>query len=94
LIKKHGGAAHIQCWKDFCCTKIILTCTEFEKFGIQILENRAGEILPSVVALLKVFADVVHFCDKENSCILAAVPSANCKVYYDHSARDWLQRSG
>jgi len=27
------------------------------------------------VALLKVFADVVNFCDKENPCISAAVPS-------------------
>ena len=30
----------------------------------------------TTLALLKVFADVVNFCDKENSCISAAVPSA------------------
>ena len=32
--------------------------------------------MPPVVALLKIFADVVNFCEKENSCISAAVPSA------------------
>jgi len=28
------------------------------------------------VALLKIFAGVVNFCEKENSCISAATPSA------------------
>jgi len=28
------------------------------------------------MGLLKIFADVVNFCEKENSCISVAVPSA------------------
>jgi len=40
------------------------------------IESHEWEILPPVVALLKIFADVVNFCEKENSCISAAVPSA------------------
>ena len=56
--------------------QFILVYIQFEKFGIQILENRDWEIWPSIVALLKIFADVLNFCDKENSCISVAVPSA------------------
>jgi len=39
------------------------------------LRTCRSEFPIATVALLKVFADVVNFCDKENSCILAAVPS-------------------
>jgi len=40
------------------------------------MESHEWEILPTVVALLEIFADVVNFCEKENSCISAAVASA------------------
>ena len=43
---------------------IILAYIEFEKFGIQMLESREWAILPTVVALLKIFADVVNLCEK------------------------------
>jgi len=40
------------------------------------LENREWAILPTVVALLKIFADVVNLCEKKDSCISEAIPSA------------------
>jgi len=40
------------------------------------IESHEWEILPTVVALLEIFADVVNFCEKENSCISAAMASA------------------
>ena len=40
------------------------------------LESREWAILPTVVALLKIFADVVNLCEKEDSCISEAIPSA------------------
>ena len=55
---------------------IILAYIEFEKFGIQMLESREWAILPTVVALLKIFADVVNLCEKEDSSIFEAIPSA------------------
>jgi len=67
----------MQCWKVFCCKKAIIQAyIEFEKFGIQILKTREWEILPIVVALLKIFADVVNFHEKENSYISVAMSSA------------------
>jgi len=41
------------------------------------LESREWAILPTVMALLKIFADVVNLCEKETSCISEAIPSAN-----------------
>jgi len=55
---------------------LILADKEFEKLGIQLLESREWAILPTVVASLKIFADVVNFCEKEASCISEAIPSA------------------
>ena len=39
------------------------------------LESCEWAILPTVVALLKIFADVVNLCEKD-SCISEAIPSA------------------
>jgi len=39
------------------------------------LESSEWAILPTVVALLKIFADVIKLCE-ENYCIYAAIPSA------------------
>jgi len=39
------------------------------------IESHEWEILPTVVALIKIFA-VINFCEKENSCISAAVANA------------------
>jgi len=40
------------------------------------LESREWAILPTVVALLNIFADVVNLCEKEDYCISKAIPSA------------------
>jgi len=40
------------------------------------LGSRESAIWPTVVALLKIFADVVNLCEKEDSCISEAIPSA------------------
>jgi len=55
---------------------IILAYIEFEKFDIQMLESGEWAILPTVVALLKIFADVINFCGKVDSCTSEAIPSA------------------
>jgi len=40
------------------------------------LKSRELAILPTVVALLNIFADVVNLCEKDDSCISEAIPSA------------------
>jgi len=67
----------MQCWKVFCCKKAIIHAyIEFEKFGIQILKTCEWKILPIVLALLKIIADVLNFYEKKNSYISVAMSSA------------------
>jgi len=43
------------------------------------------------VALLEIFADVVHFCEKENSGISAAVQSLLLSLWKRLIAKEWLK---
>jgi len=63
----------MQCYKHFCCKKaIILAYIEFKSLALEYLKSIASHewvILSVVVALLKIFADVINFYEKENLCI-------------------------
>ena len=67
---------------------IVLASLDMEKLPTRLLENHEWKTRQSLVNLLKGFADVVTYCEKESACISEAIPGVKsltkmlCSHYY------------
>jgi len=60
---------------------IMLACLDLDKIKLRLLDSNEWAILPALIHLLKIFADVVNFCEREDSCISEAIPNAKSLLF-------------
>ena len=59
----------------------MLACLDLDKVKLRLLDSHEWAILPALIHLLKIFADVVNFCKREDSCISEAIPNAKSLMF-------------